>query len=93
MYVRTNEGTDGSIHALMASSKWQEKVEALTTIEKKLIEVKTSGGKFSAALVGYLSSQTGGFKISNINILKAVIAVAVAAAQNCGEEKFSKPAG
>lgn len=81
------------MHALMASSKWQEKVEALTTIEKKLIEVKTGGGKYSAALVGYLSSQTGGFKISNINILKAVIAVAVAAAQNCGEEKFSKPAG
>jgi hypothetical protein len=81
------------MHALMASSKWQEKVEALTIIEKKLIEVKTCGGKYSAALVGYLSSQTGGFKISNINILKAVIAVAVAAAQNCGEEKFSKPAG
>ena len=86
-------GTEGSIHLLMASSKWQEKVEVLTILENKLIELKNVGGQYSAALVCYLASQTGGFKISNINILKGVIAVAVAAAQNCGQEKFSRPAG
>ena len=50
------------------------------------------GGQYSAALVVYLSSKTSAFKISNINILKAVIQTACQAASHTGSAPFSKPA-
>ena len=50
------------------------------------------GGQYSAALVVYLSSKTSAFKISNINILKAVIQTACQAASHTGSASFSKPA-
>lgn len=50
------------------------------------------GGQYSAALVVYLSSKTSAFKISNTNILKAVIQTACQAASHTGSASFSKPA-
>ena len=46
----------------------------------------------SAAFVAYLSAKTGGFKINNVNILKAIIQAAALVAQHVGDGKFSKPA-
>jgi hypothetical protein len=51
-----------------------------------------AGGQYSAALVVYLSSKTSSFKISNINIMKAVIQTACQAAKHTGTGAFSKPA-
>ena len=68
----------------MESAKWQEKADAVTAIGTKIAET-ASGGVYSAALVGFLSAKTAGFKISNVNIMKAVITSATVAAQNCGK--------
>jgi hypothetical protein len=83
----------------MSSDKWQVKADAVTLMGTKLSELTEGVGKYSAPLVVYLASKTGGFKISNINILKAVIQTACSAATPCGEGKgsssafkFSKPA-
>lgn len=42
------------------------------------------GGQYSAPLVTFLAAKTAGFKISNFNILKAVMQTMLAAAQNTG---------
>lgn len=80
----------------MESSKWQEKVEALSAIEKRLLELESSGGssaQFSAALVKYIASTSSNFKISNINILKATIQTSCAAVKCSGPGgKFSRAA-
>lgn len=84
-------GWDGSIQTQMDSEKWQDKVEALESISKAILERKV-GGQISSALVVYLSSKTKTFKISNVNILKCVIQTACNAAQTVGDVKFSKAA-
>jgi hypothetical protein len=70
----------------MDSAKWQEKVDALGVLERRLAELEGTGGgaQFAAALVKYLASTSGGFKISNINILKAVLQTAVAVVKSAG---------
>jgi hypothetical protein len=60
-----------------------------TSLSSQDMEV---GGQYSAALVVYLSSKTSAFKISNINIMKAVIQTACQAAKHTGPAAFSKPA-
>lgn len=85
------EGWDTTIQEAMGSAKWQEKVEALSSITQRLQETQL-GGQLSAALVVYLSDKTSKFKISNVNILKAVIQATCAAAKFSGDAKFSKPA-
>ena len=97
------ENWDSGFQELICSTKWQEKVEALTTLTTKITETK-SGGKYSKSLVSFISHHTGKFKISNINILKSVIQLFCAAAQAakaaaCEDEqndatgvKFSKAA-
>jgi hypothetical protein len=82
---------ESSVKAGMVSSKWQDKVEALNAIGNRIAEAQV-GGQFSDALVIYLHSKTAGFRISNINIMKAVIQTACSAAQNPGDVKFSKAA-
>lgn len=80
----------------MDSAKWQEKVEALASIEKRVLELENDGGtaQFSAALVKYISATSANFKISNINILKATIQTCSAAVQSSGPGgKFSRAAG
>lgn len=86
------DGWDSSFQTLMSSAKWQEKVDALAILEKNITE-SNCGGKYSDALIKYLSSQTNGFKISNINILKGVMSTSCAAAKYCGEDKFSRSGG
>lgn len=77
--------------ALINSAKWQDKVEAITILGDKIVESQ-SGGKYSNALITYMSSRTSGFKISNVNILKAVLQTSCQAAKNVGSVKFSRPA-
>jgi hypothetical protein len=77
------EGWTGTFQVLMNSAKWQDKVDALATMANKLKELNV-GGKHSAALVAYLSSKTGNFKISNANILKGVIQLSCTAVQHSG---------
>jgi hypothetical protein len=84
-------GWDGPAQTLMDSEKWQERVEALESIGKAIVDRKI-GGQISAPLVAYLSHKTKTFKISNVNILKAVIQTTCNAAQAVGESKFSKAA-
>jgi hypothetical protein len=84
-------GWEGAIQQNMNSAKWQDKVDAVQAIERRLSEVE-EGGRYSAALVKYLSDKTGGLKISNANVLKAVISCCSTAAARCGSSKFSKPA-
>lgn len=71
----------------LESAKWQDKVEALGAIERRLSDLEASGSgsaQFSAALVRYLAATSSGFKISNINILKAVLQTAVAIVKTTG---------
>jgi hypothetical protein len=70
----------------MESAKWQDKVEALGAIERRLTELEGAGGsaQYSAALVRYLAATSSGFKISNINILKATLQTAVAIVKSAG---------
>ncbi len=83
---------DTSVQEVMNGANWQGKVDILTTMTQVITESK-NGGKYSAALVTYLSSVTAKFKISNVNILKAVIQLACACAQHAGDEvKFNKAA-
>lgn len=82
---------DGEFQNMMNSAKWQEKVDALTALGSAL-QASNNGGQFSAPLVVYLNAKNSGFKISNANILKAVIQVACSAAQHAGSVKFSKAA-
>ena len=80
----------------MDSAKWQEKVDALGAIERRLSELEQNGGsaQFSAALVKYLSATSSGFKINNINILKATIqtCAAIVKAGSAGGGKFNRAA-
>ena len=72
------------------------------TLTNTLLSTSPSPPRYSAALVIYLSGKTGGFKISNINILKAVLQTAAAFATHSGplkdkglgaaDEPFSRPA-
>lgn len=80
-----------SFQELATSAKWQEKVDALGVVSQA-IQSQEAGGQFSAALVVYLQGTNSNFKISNINILKAVIQTACAAAQFVGTTKFNKSA-
>lgn len=84
-------GWEDSFQAAITSAKWQEKTEAVATLGSRIAD-QQAGGRYSAAFVVYLSSKTSGFRVSNINILKAVIQCAVQVVQNTGNEKFSKPA-
>ena len=81
----------------MESAKWQGKVEALGAIERRLSELQESSGgtaQYAAALVKYLSATSSGFKISNINILKATLQTAVALVKSAGASaKFNRSAG
>ena len=91
-------GWDDSFQPLMCSTKWQDKVEALQVMEKHVVDFAgEGGGRLSAAVVRYLSEHTGGFKISNTNILKGVISTCCAAAQMCrgggGGGQFSRGGG
>jgi hypothetical protein len=88
------EGWEGPVQEAMASANWQVKAEAVTAIGQKIADLNV-GGQYSAPLVVYLSSKTSGFKITNVNILKAVIQTACLAATHTGEgpsAKFSKAA-
>lgn len=80
-----------TIKTQLESAKWQDKVEALGKIGE-VIKERTAGGEYSGAVVIYLKAKTTGFKISNINILKAVISCANDVASATGATKFSKPA-
>jgi hypothetical protein len=52
-----------------------------------------AGGGLSVPLVAYLKGATGGFKISNVSIVKAVMQLATAAAGAVKQgERFSKAA-
>lgn len=75
----------------MSSSKWQDKVEALMTINSK-IQSMNNGGAISAPLVIYLKSTNSNFKIGNISVLKTVLQVCCTAAEHSGDEKFSRAA-
>ena len=68
-----------------------ERVEALVLLENA-IRTQQVGGQYSSSLVVYLHETFSKFKISNINILKAVIQVVLVAVQFAGDTKFSKPA-
>jgi hypothetical protein len=85
-------GWESTVLPNMDSAKWQEKSEAITAIGNQLEQMKTAGGKYSAPLISFLGAKTGGFKISNVAIQKAVISAATAAATNCGSQPFSRPA-
>ncbi|KAJ1416447.1 armadillo-type protein [Ochromonadaceae sp. CCMP2298] len=89
-------GWDKVKASLGKDAGWAEKVEALAALEKRCVELGEQGGcgQYSAALVAYLSASCGGFKISNVNILKAVMATCCAAAKHStGEgQRFSRAA-
>ena len=85
------EGWTDTVQAAMSSANWQVKADAVAAIGQKIADLE-QGGHFSAPLVVYLSSKTAGFKISNTNILKAVIQTACQAAAHTGGGAFSKPA-
>ena len=85
------EGWAGPAQEAMASSNWQVKADAVAALGSKIAELRV-GGKYSAALVAYLAAKTAGFKISNVNILKAVMHAACGAAQHVGDEPFSRSA-
>ena len=56
------------------------------------IKSQHAGGQYSSALVVYMYETFSKFKVSNINIIKAVIQVVQVAAEFVGDDKFSKPA-
>ena len=85
------EGWEDSMQALMDSSKWNEKVEALTAMTTQMTALKL-GGQLSRPLVVYISGKTAGLKISNVNVSKACLTLCAAAAQHTGTEPWYRPA-
>ena len=85
-------GWDSSFQTNITSVKWLDKVDAITLLGTTIAETNT-GGKYSSPLIVYLSSKTSGFKISNVNILKAVMQTACQAAKHVGDVKFNRSAG
>lgn len=85
------DGWDSSFQALMNSAKWQDRVDACTVLGEA-IQSQSLGGSLSVPLVAFLKGHNNGFKMSNVNIVKAVMQVAVSAAQSVGDAKFSKSA-
>lgn len=81
----------GAFQENIMSVKWQEKSEAITLLGQT-IAAQEVGGQYSTALIVYLSAKTAGFKISNVNILKAVMEATCAAAKHVGGARFSRPA-
>ena len=60
------------IQQKMAGGKWQEVVEALDAITKA-IEAAGDAGKLSGAFVRYVEIKTTGFKVNNVNVVKAIV--------------------
>ena len=85
------EGWTGIFQLKFSSDKWQDKVEGFEAIAKS-VEASSEGGKYSAALASFVGAKTSGFKIINMNVLKAVLQIAVAAAKNLGSQPFSRAA-
>jgi hypothetical protein len=77
------KGFETELQANMASSNWQQKVDALTAISQS-IQSKKVGGLMSAPLIVYLRTQTSNFKITNVSVQKAVIQLVTVAAENIG---------
>lgn len=68
---------DSAVQELWGTGKWQDKQQVLTLIGEKLKEEQNAnlGGFYSEALVAYLAHHSPKFKISNMNVLKAYVAV------------------
>lgn len=84
-------GWSDEIQSKMAGGKWQEVVEALEAI-MKAIESSGDGGMVSGAIVRYIENKTGGFKINNVNIVKAVVSAFHSTFKCSGGTSFSKGA-
>ena len=88
------EGWEGPVQEALNGAKWQDKVEALEAMGRAVAE-KQLGGRLSGALVCFLSTKTSGFRVSNVNILKAAVQCACSAVQNVGAgegDRFSRSA-
>ena len=84
---------NSGFQALVSSSKWQEKVDACTALGDA-IQKQSAGGSLAVPLVAYIKAHNSGFKISNVNIVKAIMQVFTVAAQSVSDgQKFSKSAG
>lgn len=65
-------GWTEEIQPKMAGGKWQEVVEALDVIAKA-VEAAGDAGKLSGAVVRYVENKTSGFKVNNVNVVKAIV--------------------